>query len=160
MSRELPVPKDVRDLVEELLGRTVNVSQADPIKQSDLPNTMIAVYRDDSRRIGAVVGMDFKLTVYTAAAIGLVPPGGAEACIEDREISPMLAENADEVCNVLTSLLNQAGQPHLKLDQSFLPGQSPPTDATVHAVAIGRRLDLSVEIAGYGSGKLSIVLTG
>ena len=159
MSRELPVPKDVRDLVEELLGRTVNVNQADPIRQADIANTMISVYRDNGGRIGAVLGMDFKLTVYAAAAIGLVPPGGAEACIEDREISPMLAENAVEVCNILTSLLNQAGQPHLKLDQSYLPGQSPSTDATAHAVAIGRRLDLSVDIGGYGSGKLSIVLT-
>jgi hypothetical protein len=160
MSRELPVPKNVRDLVEELLGRNVNVNQADPIRQADIANTMISVYRDDSRRIGALVGMDFKLTVYTAAALGLVPAGGAEACIEDRDIPPMLAENAVEVCNILTSLLNQAGQPHLKLDETYLPGQAPPPDVTPQVVAIGRRLDLTVEIGGYGSGKLSIVLTG
>jgi hypothetical protein len=160
MSRELPVPKAVRELVEELLGRTVNVNQADPIRQADVANTTVSVYRDDNRRIGALVGMDFKLTVYAAAAIGLVPPGGAEACIEDREITPMLAENAGEVCNILTSLLNQAGQPHLRLDQTYLPGQSPPPDVTAHVVAIGRRLDLTVDIGGYGSGKLSLVLAG
>jgi hypothetical protein len=159
MARELPVTKEVRDLLEELLGRTVNVEPADPIRQADLANTTISVYRDNDASIGAIVGMDFKLTVYAAAAIGLVPPGGAEACIEDREISAMLAENAIEVCNILTSLLHQAHQPHLKLDQTYLPGQSPSTDATAHSVAIGRRLDLTVEIAGYGSGKLSIVLT-
>jgi hypothetical protein len=160
MSRELPVPKDVRDLVEDLLGRTVNVSPADPIRQADVPNTMVALYLDNGLRLSAVVGMDFKLTVYTAAAIGLIPPGGAEAAIEDRDISPMLGENVAEVCNIVGSLLNQEGEPHIKLHQTYLPGQSPPTDATAHLVAIGRRLDLQVDIGGYGSGKLSMILTG
>jgi hypothetical protein len=159
MTRELPVPKDVRDLFEDLLGRPISVSPADPIRGADIPNTLVAVYVDPSTHMGAVIGLDFALTAFVGAAIGLIPPGGAEACIEDKEISKMIGENAIEVCNVLGSLLNREGTAHLKLYQTYLPGNSPPNDSVGYLLALGRRLDLNVDVGGYGSGKLSITFT-
>jgi len=158
MSRVLPSAKDVRDLLEDLLGRNITVSSADRLLSTDLYNTMVSLYVDDTLRLSAVVGLDLHLTVFSAAALGLVPPGGAKAVIEDREISPLLAENAGEVCNILGSLLNREGLPHIRFYQKFLPGEPAPTDATGYLMALGRRLDLAVDVAGYGSGKLSIAL--
>jgi hypothetical protein len=160
MLRTLPVPKEVKDLLEDLLGRSVDVRPADPLRAADIPKTLVALYVDDGLRLGAIVGLDFALTAYAGAAIGLIPAGGAAACIEDRELSKMIAENAVEVCNVLGSLLNKQGSAHLKMYQTFLPGVPPPTDAASHLLAIGRRMDLIVDIAGYGEGKLSISLAG
>jgi hypothetical protein len=146
MSYVLPVPKEVKDLFEDLLGRSITVSPADPLRAADIPQTLVALYVDPAKQLGAVIGMDFALTAFAGAAIGLIPPGGAEACIEDKEISKMIGENAIEVCNVLGSILN-------------LPGNSPPNDAVGYLLALGRRLDLAVEVGGYGSGKLSITFT-
>jgi hypothetical protein len=160
MLRTLPVPKEVRDLLEDLLGRTVEVSPADPLRAADIPKTLVALYVDDSLHLAGIIGLDFPLAVHAGAAIGLVPVGGAEACIEDREISKVIAENAVEVCNVLGSLLNRPGAPHLKMYQTFLPGVAPPADAGSHLLALGRRMDLAVDIGGYGGGKLSIALAG
>jgi len=156
MSHPLPVPKAVKDLFEDLLGRTVEVAPADAVRAADVPKTLVAEYVDDSKQLRAVVGMDFALTAYVGASIGLIPPGGAEACIEDNEISKMIGENAIEVCNVLASLLNSQGAAHLKLYQTHLPGTAPPNDAVGYLLALGRRLDLAIDVAGYGSGKLSI----
>jgi hypothetical protein len=152
----IPAPKAVKELLEGLLGRDVEVSPADPLRVGDLPRTAVAVYVDDTMRMSAVAGLDLPLAANVGAAIGLVPPGGAQACVEDKELSPMIAENFTEVCNVLTTLLNREGAPHLRLHQVFLPGQTAPGDASSRLLALGSRLDLDVLVAGYGSGRFSL----
>lgn len=159
MTRPLPAPKHVRDLLTDLLGKTVNVSPTDPMRAADIHQGLVAVYVDDGLKLTGVVGMDFPLTVYTAAALGLIPPGGAKDFIKEREISPMLAENAREVCNILGSILNHPGHPPIRLYQTFLPNDPPPpSDAVGRLLALGHRLDLVVSVATYGEGKLSISL--
>jgi len=160
MSHVLPVPKTVKDLFDDLLGRSVTVSPSDPLRAADVPRTLVALYTDEKLQLHAVIGMDFELTVYAGAAIGLIPPGGAQACIEDREISKMIGENAIEVCNILAGLINREGAPRLKLYQTFLPAGNPPVDAVNWLLALGRRLDLKVDVSGYGSGKIAITLAG
>jgi hypothetical protein len=160
MSHVLPVPKAVKDLFDDLLGRPVTVNPADPLKAADVPRTLVALYTDDRLQLMAVIGMNFELTVYAGAAIGLIPPGGAEACIEDKEISKMIGENAVEICNILAGLINKEDAPRVKLHQTFLPGGGPPADAVNHLLALGRRLDLKVDVSGYGGGKISLALAG
>jgi hypothetical protein len=156
----LPSSKDVRDLFAELLGRPVTVSQADPVLVANLPSMLVSLYADDTLKLAAVVGMDLPLTIYTGAAIGLLPPGGAKDCVADAIVTSTVAENVREVCNILGSLFNRAGGSHLKLHQVFLPGESPPSDASAVLLALGRRADLTVDVGGYGSGRLSITLAG
>jgi hypothetical protein len=152
----IPAPKAVKDLLEGLLGRGVEVSPTGPLRVGDLPTTAVATYVDDTKRLSAVAGLDLPLAANVGAAIGLVPPGGAQACVEDNELSPLIAENVTEVCNVLTTLLNRDGLPHLRLDRVFLPGQATPGDAASRLLALGSRLDLDVAVAGYGSGRFSL----
>src|SRR6185437_11547877 len=73
MTRELPAPKSVKDFFEDLLGRPVTVSPADPLRAADITSTLVAVYSDPARKLGAVVGFGFSLTAYVGAAIGLIP---------------------------------------------------------------------------------------
>jgi len=154
----LPAPKEVRDLFEDLLGRHITVSPADPILASAVPRSLVALYVDSNLKLSAVIGMALPLAVYAGVALGLIPPGGAQDCVDDGVLTPMIAENVTEVCNVMSGLLNKGNGPHLRLYQRFLPGEGPPTDATGYLLALGRRLDLIVEVAGYGTGKLSIAL--
>ena len=160
MSRELPVPKAVKDLFEELLGRPVTVGIGEPFRAADIKDgPLVGTYVDDSLKLRAVVGMDLPLAAYAGAALGLIPSGGAQACIEDKELSANMADNVTEVCNILSSLLNQEGLPRLRKHHTFLPGVPAPADAVGQLQAIGRRLDLNVEVQGYGQGRMAIVLT-
>jgi hypothetical protein len=159
MPRELPVPKDVKDLFDELLGRPVTVGPADPMRAAQLrENPLSCLYVDDKLTLGAIITLDLPLAAYTGAALGLIPVAGAQACIEENELSTMVAENVTEVCNVLSSLLNREGQPRLRVHQTFMPGQMPPADAVGYMLALGRRLDLDIDVQGYGSGKMWIAL--
>lgn len=159
MYRPLPVAKDVKDLFDELLGRVITVSPGRPIKAADLQKLfLVSVYVDANLEMKAVVGMDLPLAVYAGAAIGLIPASGAEACLEERQLTPMIAENVTEVCNILSSLLNREGHPHLKMYQTHLPGQMPPADAIGYLLALGRRVDLNVDVQGYGEGRFTMCL--
>lgn len=152
----LPAPKEVKDMLEDLLGRSVTVNPTDALKDGEVRRTLVSIYMDDQVRLKGVIGLNLSLAVYMGAAIGLIPVGAAQDCIEDGQFTKMIAENITEICNVMTGLINRPGNPHVRMFQRFLPGEAPPTDATGLLTALGRRLDLIVEVSGYGSGKLSI----
>ena len=154
----IPVALSIRNLFEDLLGRDVTVSPGDPMTAADLPTGVIAVYTDTAQQIYGVLGLGLPLAANVGAALGLLPAGAAEDSIEEQKLFPNLAENVFELCNVLTSLLNREGGPHVKLYQVIYPGMDLPTDVRAHLMALGKRLDLVVEVARYGKGKLSLSL--
>lgn len=154
----LPASLTVRNLFEDLLGRDCNVSPGDPLGADDLATATIAIYTDSAQQIYGVLGMQLSLAANVGAALGLLPPGAAEDSIEEQKLYPNLAENVFEMCNVLTSLLNREGAPHVKLYQVVYPGMPLPADARAHLLALGRRLDLMIDVSRYGKGKFSVSL--
>ncbi|HEU4347847.1 MAG TPA: hypothetical protein VFR35_08670 [Actinoplanes sp.] len=154
----LPGSLTVRNLFEDLLGRDCNVGPGDPITQDDLSTAAVAIFADSQQQIYAVLGMQLTLAANAGAAMGLLPPGAAEDSIAEKKLNPGLAENVFELCNVLTSLLNREGAPHVKLYQVVYPGMPLPNDARAFLMALGRRLDLMVEVSRYGKGKFSLSL--
>ncbi len=153
----LPNPKDVRDMLEGLLGRDVNVSPGKP-PETDKP-LAIGVFVDDSLQMQALGVADLSFAAFAGAAIGLIPKGGAEGCIEDGELSNSVKDNFGEVLNVVSALFNLPDHPHLKLYGTYYPGETPPGDVSTAARILGRRLDLEASVAGYGTGIFSLVLT-
>ncbi|GAA2647777.1 hypothetical protein [Paractinoplanes durhamensis] len=154
----LPGNVAVRNLFEDLLGREVTVSPGDPISAEEIATATVAIFTDTSQNIYGVLGMDLPLAANAGAALGLLPAGAAEDSIDEKQLFPNLAENVFELCNVLTSLLNREGGPHIKMYQVIYPGDPLPADARAHLMALGRRVDLSIEVNRYGKGKLSLSL--
>jgi hypothetical protein len=150
----------VRSMLEDLLGREITVTPTDPVTARDLPGLVVAMYVDGTGRLAAVLGMDLTLAAYAGAALGLMPPGAAKDSIEEKKLSPMLTENVQELCNILTGLLNREGTPHLTLYRVVTPGGELPTDAAAHLLALGHRLDMKVEISRYGGGVFALALAG
>ncbi|MFB9376960.1 hypothetical protein ACFFKU_02870 [Kineococcus gynurae] len=153
----VPTTHAVRVLLEDLLGRDVTVGDGDPCTVGGRPGSAVALYVDDHLRSAAVGVFDFTLTAHMGAAIGLLPPGAAEAAIEDGEMPANLMENAAEVFNIMASLFNLPDAPHLKLYACYAPGEVLRNDVVEGATRNGPRLDLNVEVARYGKGRLSIV---
>jgi hypothetical protein len=156
--RTLPAPKNVKDVLEDLLGRPVTVAEGMPVQTADLPSTAVATYVTERLQLGAVIALDMPLAAYAGAAVGLIPAGGAQACLEDKALSPAIAENLVEICNIMACVLNKEGCSRLKLERTYLPADPPPNDVLGCLLAIGRRIDLGVSITGYGGGRLSVCL--
>jgi hypothetical protein len=154
----LPQPKQVRELFADLLDREISLSPTTPFAPGPDTPASVAVYVDDHLRIAAVIACDLALSAYAGAALGLVPVSGAEEAVTDGKLSDTLTENLYEVLNIAASMFNVAGADHLKLHALHAAG--PPLDPMVRisTLTLGRREDLAVEIGGYGSGVLSVVL--
>ena len=158
MPSYLPNPKEIRDLLTDLLGREVTLSPSAPLAPTPRTPCTIGVYVDDGLQVTAVVSFDLALSAHAGAAIGLVPVAGAEAAIEEGTLNDTLRDNVYEVLNIGASLFNPEGATHLRLYDVHHAGAPVPGDVLVKAVTLGRREDLAVQVAGYGSGRLSYVL--
>ncbi|TFV77720.1 hypothetical protein E4P40_18735 [Blastococcus sp. CT_GayMR20] len=155
---ELPAAKDVRDMLTGLVGKPVAVNPGAPVTPTLDEPVSVAVYVDPHLAVNALCVMDLGASAYTGAALALLPPGGAQDAVEeDRELSAMMVEALHEVVNVLSALLNTPGAPHSKLHKLYAPGEDLPGDIE-GMLANFNRIDLALEVPGYGKGALSLVL--
>ena len=153
----VPAAKPVRDLLGDLLGRQVEVRPGEPISPDEDRRITVASYVDDALRLRMVGVADLAFSAYAGAAIGLVPAAGAQQAVEDRALPTLIQDNLYEVLNICAALLNAEGLPHVKLHAVDYPGSTPPAQVLAMACTLGRRLDLVVDIAGYGTGRFSLV---
>ncbi len=154
----LPAPKDVRDMLTGLVGKPVAVAPGGPVTPTPQKPVSVAVYVDPHMAVNALCVMDLGASAYTGAALALLPPGGAQDAVEeDGELTGMMVEALHEVVNVLSALFNVPGAPHSKLHRLYAPGEDLPGDVQGMLAAFNR-LDLAIEVPGYGKGALSLVL--
>ena len=155
----LPAALEVRELLEGLLGRdveaVVGVGAIDPRQH---PGAMVGAYVDDTLQLRALVVADVPLCAYVGASIALVPPTAAAQCVEDGLLTPNLYDNTSEVLNVAASLFNADGAPHVRLYEAYAPREMLPGDIAKWVTAFVARLDMEVTIAGYGTGRLSVLV--
>jgi hypothetical protein len=152
----LPPTKLIKDVIDGMLGKEVSVAPADALTSADTIGGAVAVYIDDANGLGAVAGWDLNLASHVGAAVALVPRGAAEEAIEDRYLPDNLLENLSEVSNVLASVFQIPGNPHLRLARMYRPINSADNDAVQLLYALGNRIDLSVDVPGYGAGRLAV----
>jgi hypothetical protein len=154
----LPAAKDVKDMLSGLVGKPVAVNPGPPVTPTEKSPVSVAVYVDPGMAINALCVMDLAASAYTAGALALLPPGGCQDAVEeDGELTTMLVEALHEVVNVLSALFNVPGAPHSKLHQLYAPGEDLPGDVA-GMLANFNRIDLALEVPGYGKGGLSLVL--
>ena len=158
MASYLPVPKEIRDLLTELLDRDVQVSPNAPLAPTAANPCTVGVYVDDSLQVTSVIAFDLPLSAHAGAAIGLVPPAGAEAAVSEGTLTETLRDNVYEVLNIAASLFNVDGATHVRLYDVHHAGAPVPGDVLARALTLGRREDLAVTVGGYGAGRLSVVL--
>jgi hypothetical protein len=156
---QLPASKDVRDMLTGLVGKPVAVNPGAPVTPTPDKPVAVAVYVDPHMAINALCVMDLGAAAYTGAALALLPPGGAQDAVEeDGELTSLLVEALHEVVNVLSALFNTPGAPHSKLHKLYAPGEDLPGDIA-SMLANFNRIDLAIEVPGYGKGALSLVLS-
>jgi hypothetical protein len=158
MSTVLPAAKDVRDMLADLVGRNVTISPGAPVTPAPDRPVAVAVYVAPDMSVNALCLLDLGAAAYTGGALALLPPGGCQDAVEeDGELSAMQVEALHEVVNVLSSLFNTPGAPHSKLHKVYAPGEEVAADLA-GLLAGFNRIDLDVEVHGYGKGSLSLVL--
>src|SRR4051812_46424680 len=145
-------------MLSGLVGKPVAVTPGGPVTPTPDKPVSVAVYVDPGMAINALCVMDLATSAYTGGALALLPPGGCQDAVEeDGELSGMMVEALHEVVNVLSALFNVPGAPHSKLHKLHAPGEELAADVEAMLAAFNR-IDLALELPGYGKGGLSLVV--
>ena len=155
----LPSALDVRSLLDGLVDRGVTAAQEVKPVLLGRDVSIVASYVDDTGAVRAVVLLDLELSAALGAALALVPPQRVGEAVGEGAVPEDLADNTREVLNVTASLFS-CDDVHLKLrDVAVAPE---PVDGPTVAFLRrpGRRADVRVDVPGYGSGLIGIVLDG
>jgi hypothetical protein len=152
----LPSRHAVRNVIEGLVGRDVDISDGVPVPPKT--TNVVAAYVSDKLALQVVCVVDIEAAARLGGALALVPKGGVEDAIGDRDLPATLRDNCYEVLNVMASVFNVPGAPHVRLYEMYGPNQGVPGDVAAIAGVVGSRMDISLKIAGYGVGAMSIVV--
>ena len=155
----LPSALEVRELLEGLLGREVEVVTGGPmVDPGSEDGALVAEFVSDQMQLSALVVMDVPLAARAGASIALMPSHASENAVGAGELTDVLLENAGEILNVMASLFNAEGAPHLRLSSVHPPKSALPNDVASWVLAYVPRLDLECDGSGYGPGTLSVLV--
>ena len=152
----LPSRHALRNLVESLIGRDVDISDGVPVVNRT--TNVVGVYVNDRLGLQAVCVIDIELAARFGGALGMVPRGGVEDAISERSLPEVLRANCYEVLNVIAAVFNVANAPHVRLYEMYGPNAAIPGDVAAVAGLAGSRMDVTMKVAGYGDGHMSIVV--
>jgi hypothetical protein len=151
----LPNGDGVAQFLAATLRREV---AAKPAKPADERLVMAGHYVNGMKNLIGGCFCDRSLVAYAGAAFSLVPADAAEECLAGAELDEVLVENFAEVLNICSRLFEGGTGQRVTLNRIEEPG-TPPSPASQamlkHPV---KRLDLEVEIAGYGKGRIALAL--
>lgn len=153
-----PTPLAVRSLMSDLLGRAVEVNLLTKRQLASGAAAAVAVYIGETGALAGVVATDVVLGASLGAGLALLPPRLVGECDAAGELTDDVMENLAEVFNVMTPSLNAEGRPRVTLDMVYRKGD--PLPAPVARMLDGQigQVPLSVNVPGYGSGNLAIVV--
>ncbi len=102
--------------------------------------------------------VDLPASCAMAAALSMLPAATAKASQSNNRLTEALEENFREVMNVASSLL-KATEGRVVLQKVLMPPTPIPPEYLQLAAKSKSRLDLSVSLSGYDSGRMLIIGT-
>lgn len=157
-ARVMPPQDEVKKLLSSLFGRPVVVSRCPALIRQATDKFTAALFTQDTGAVGVVALADLAFTAYAGAALTMFPTPMAERQIETGQVDEMVFENFREIMNVCASQFNGANAAHVKLTTMLrLPKDKLAPEVEAMLRKPGARLDFTVQIPNYGTGKLSFL---
>ena len=153
----LPGAVDVRGLLNGLFEKPATVhEELRPV----LPGRgvqVVGTYVEGGGSLRALVLLDLTLGCVLGAALAMVRMPRVEEALSGGSVPQDLADNTQEVLNVAASLFNSADA-HLKLRAVQVVPEPVTADVVDFLRAHPHRVDYTVEVPGYGTGVLVLLL--
>jgi hypothetical protein len=161
MPANFPMPKHdrVKELLTDLMGRTVSVEAAEPAQIVDSDTAALADYEAANGSLGVVCLADVRLANALGAALTMIAPTVVDDAVARREIDDPTIDNLREVVNIMTTLFNSTFTPHLKFRTIHrLPTGDLPSETADLLRGPRARRDYRVTVEEYGTGTLSVLI--
>lgn len=143
MSKEFNKPQvdELVEMMDMMLGTSTSATVTNKFDASNADFT--ALFVDDEGDTVATCRVGLPTAAAFGCALSMIPPGAAEAMIEDNELTQTATENLYEVMNMFSSLLMNDKSSHLKLTEVVPKG-----DVGFE----GKPYEFTVEMGKYGTG--------
>ncbi len=143
-----PVPDRLKAMLSMLTGEDVTADNQDaPVEGGKYHGVFI----DAEDKVVALASCNMAAAASLGCSLTMIPPGGAEAMVEDGELTKNATDNLYEVMNVLSSLFMDDASAHLKLVRVDV-GDAPAID-----VAKTETTTMGVELGRYGKLEIDFV---
>lgn len=146
-------PRRIQDLLGQMLNKRVTASKVAPLRVRRGTELAAATFANGDGALMAVAVAEPAIALGAAAALSMMPASS----VRGLKSAPagQLADNLREVFNLFARVLS-CDVHAVRLDRVAF-GSIPPDAARLIARS-RERADLIVEVAGYGSGRLSLLL--
>lgn len=157
----------IASMLETLFDKTVIVTEIKPRKINASGQHCLGTYTDSldkslaSPPITAVALFDFPFACYSAAALSMMPAGGAEDAVRTGDIPESLSDNMHEILNVCVGFFGDGSLgANLRLHEMMLFPPTNPTRLKETLQNTAGRKDYHIDIDGYGEGEMTLCLLG
>lgn len=152
--KALPTADAIAKLIASLVGKNITAKSA-PVLKEPPSGGVVGVCVDDTSSVAAVIVADVPLAAAAGASLAMIPPAAAQDAVRAGSLPPNIADNFREVANIMCSVLSASGGRGVRLAE-FAVASVPAAAAPVLGGG-GARLDVEVEVQGYGKGRLAII---
>jgi two-component system chemotaxis response regulator CheY len=150
--------KGVAKILQELINAPVQVVPGPKVVTAAGP-VVSMTWADDQDVLRYAGVCELALAGILGAVMSVRPPAVVAEILRTKKLDPAMQPDSREVFNVLSRGFNDANSVHVRLQSiTFPPAPILPACATLDR-APGSRLDYTVTVQGYGSGKLSLLST-
>jgi hypothetical protein len=158
MTRPLPTGDAFTNLAGMLVGKKLKATRGAPLPLASVAG--VATYIDANAALHFVVVTDVAFIAGIGAALAMIPLPVVTEAIRTGKLSEALVENAYEVLNVASSLLNEmeGATTHVKVERLRIGPVDPALAKQLAKPAA--RLDLIIGIPGYPDGKFGLLTVG
>ncbi len=158
-TQPIPTVPQVKELFGMLLGDDAGVAAGRPMAMTVDSKQPNSTYIDDAGRLQAVLVCDMAFAAYSSSALTRIPVGGAQEALEEGTLSSMMMDNFNEVMNICVILVSGDTAPHVKLDKVNHDLGSVSEEVMTVISSPSERLDLDIDVPGYGKGQMSVLLS-
>ncbi len=153
----LPGVAAVADIFSMLLPKDVSSKKGKPVNPGPKNKTVVVLYGADDGTTEVVCMCDIKLAAAAGASLTMLPAGNVDDAVKAGGIESHLTGNVHEVFNVLGSLFvgDKPGSGSIRELQAS--ANALPEDVASLVKSSKVRVDVELNVDGYGGGSLSLV---
>lgn len=148
--------KHVAKTFSAILRRDVGVSVLKPVAESEL--VIAGHYVNGKKELIGACFVNKAFAVYSGAAFSLIPSDVAKDALKTDPLDEIVQENFAEVLNICSRLFDGGSELRVALSGTEFP-PAPRSDVSKGLLGKpAKRIDLELDIAGYGKGRMAVVL--
>lgn len=156
--QNMPQADRISRVLRDIFGREVSAAKAPFAMVNGQSSGTLGVFNDADGDTCAVVYMDLALSCASGAALSMIPPAQAKEAEATGTVPENILENLVEVYNIGRSWFE--AQEGMKLDRVEVLPKELPRDMLMLLMKPAKRLDATIQVAGYNGGRFSLCVKG